>query len=151
MAEVIVFQDKAAEFERDKEAMKLAMAFTSRRKIAERLNMTVEDVTASIARMSGGVTPDFRAREMQLILEQVRELQQSFYIKARQGDYDAAVILLRGFDQVCRMLGLYAPPMRDEPMDDLKVKRTTTEEIGELIDEIRGKKHRTIDNEESDA
>ena len=98
--------------------------------------------------MSGGVTPDFRSRTMQLILEQVRELQQSFYVKSRQGDYDAAIIQLRAQDLICRMLGLYAPPARDEPLDDLKTKRmTTTEEIGALIDEIRGKRDRTIDGE----
>lgn len=148
MSNIINFAGKSAEYERDQEVWRLLLASFSPRAIADRLKITVDEVHRSQARMSGGVTPDFRSRQMQLMLEQVKELQQGFYIKARQGDYDAATFVLRSHDMVARLLGLYAPPMRDEPLDDVKTRRSsTTDEVGDLIDEIRGVKTRTIEGE----
>jgi hypothetical protein len=133
------FDDAAATYERDMAVWQMLRAYEQPRDIARKLHCTIDEVHASGIRMSGGVTPDFRSRMMQLILEQVRDLQRAFHDKARKGDYDAATIELRGQDQICRMLGLYAPPMRDEPLDDLKPKRTSTEELRDVLNELIGK------------
>lgn len=152
VADIIKFQDAAATFERDKKVWQMLLAFMPPRKIADKLKISIDEVHQSQARMSGGVTPDFRSRQMQLIMEQVKELQHSFYDKAKDGDYDAAIIQLRSHDLMARLLGLYAPPMREEPLDDIKHRKSnTTEEISDLIDEIRGKHSRTIDGEMKDV
>lgn len=140
--EVVIFRDAAEQFERDTKAWDMAMAYVRPQKIAQRLSMSVEEVHASIARMSGGVTPDFRSREMQMILEQIRELQAAFHLKAKDGDYDSAVIQLRSLDLRARMLGLFAPPMRDDPLDEIKTHpQSSTERIHSVLDELCGENH----------
>jgi hypothetical protein len=151
-ADVVKFEDAAATFDRDRRVFRLRLAGTSVRKIAEQLKCTPDEVNASIVRMTGGVSPDLRARTIQLELERLDEMQQGFYLDSlttneRKGNFDSAVIVLRIMERRARLLGLDVPVRHDAPLDDMAGRQTSTDRIRSVIDRLTGKTDRTIDGE----
>jgi len=139
-------EDEAAKWERDKRVMSSRLAGTSVREIAEHEECSVEEVETSIVRQSGGVSPNFRERHMQLSLERLDKLLRAHYTAALKGNYDASVIYLRTIEMSGRFLGLFPPPQADANLDKLKPNVSSTEEIREVLDELLGRKS-TIDGE----
>jgi len=140
-ANVIKFvEDEAANWERDKRVMSSRLAGTSLREIAEHEGCSIEDVETSIVRQSGGVSPNFRERHMQLSLERLDRLLRAHYTAALKGNYDSSVIYLRTIEMSGRFLGLFPPPQPDAPLDKLKPIESSTEEIRSVLDELMGRK-----------
>ena len=144
-ADIIKFGDAATTWERDKRVMSSRLAGTSLREIAEHEGCSVDEIEASIIRMSGGVSPNFRERHMQLSLERLDRLLRAHYTAALKGNYDASVIYLRTIEMSGRFLGLF-PPQSDTSLDKLKPKISSTEEIRDALDELLGRKS-TIEGE----
>lgn len=139
VADIIKFGDAAASFERDKRVLNARLAGVSTREIAERESCSTSEVEASVIRMSGGVSPHFRERHMQLALERLDNLLRAHYPAALRGDYDASVIYLRTVEMSCRMLGLFPPPQTETSLDKLKPKVSSTEELRAILDELTGR------------
>jgi hypothetical protein len=98
------------------------------------------------------VSQDIRATTAALELERLDQLQRGFYKDAlftedHRGNHDSAVISLRCTSLRMSLLGLAAPTRATDPMDDLKVSKTSTEELQDAIDRLVGKTDRTIDGE----
>jgi hypothetical protein len=145
-ADIIRFDDITESWERDKRVMNMRLAGIPPREIAEHEGCGIDEVEASVARMSGGVSPHFRERHMQLSLERLDKLLRAHYQAALRGNYDASVIYLRAIEMSGRFLGLFPPPHTETSLDKLKPKVTSTEEIREVLDELVGK-NRTIEGD----
>ena len=146
-ANVIKFvEDEAVNWERDKRVMSSRLAGTSLREIAEHEGCSIEDVETSIVRQSGGVSPHFRERHMQLSLERLDRLLRAHYTAALKGNYDASVIYLRTIEMSGRFLGLFPPPQPDAALDKLQAPVSSTDDIRNVLDELLGRKS-TIDGE----
>jgi len=140
-ANIIKFaEDEATKWERDKRVMSSRLAGTSLREIAEHEGCTIEDVETSIVRQSGGVSPNFRERHMQLSLERLDRLLRAHYTAALKGNYDASVIYLRTIEMSGRFLGLFPPPQPDTSLEKLKARVSSTEEMRDALDELLGRK-----------
>ena len=145
-ADIIKFDDAAATWERDKRVMSSRLAGTSLREIAEHEGCSVDEIEGSIIRMSGGVSPHFRERHMQLSLDRLDKLLRAHYTAALKGNYDASVIYLRTIEMSGRFLGLFPPPQSDTSLDKLKPRISSTDEIRDALDELLGRKA-TIEGE----
>jgi hypothetical protein len=144
-ADIVSFEDAAEAFERDKKVIALLISGAARRRIAEQLGITVGEVDAAHVRMVGGLPPDFKARTMQLMLERADALLSGHWLKAKGGDVKSADIVLKVERHRASLLGLYPLPVRDDAMDDLKEKETSTEYYERVLDELQGKGRQTID------
>ena len=146
-ANVIKFEDAAATWERDKRVMASRLAGTSLREIAEHENCSVDEVENAIVRQSGGVSPNFRERHMQLSLERLDRLLRAHYAAALKGNHDSSIIYLRVIEMSGRFLGLFPPPQPDAgSLEKLRQNVSSTEEIRNVLDELLGK-NSTIDGE----
>jgi len=125
----------------------MRMASASLRDIAEHESITIDEVETIIARMSGGVSPHFRERHMQMSLEQLEKVKRANYAAMLKGTYDASVIYLRAIEMSCRLLGLFPPPQTDASLEKLRPKVTSTDEMRAVLDELMGKTDRTIDGQ----
>jgi|GEM_PF-4555395 len=141
------FQDEAANWERDKRVMSSRLAGTSIREIAEHECCSIEEIEGAIIRQSGGVSPNFRERHMQLSLERLDRLLRAHYTAALKGNYDSSVIYLRTIEMSGRFLGLFPPPQPDNSLDKLQPLVSNTEEMRDALDELLGRPKRTIDAE----
>jgi len=127
--------------------MAARIAGISLREIAEHEACSIEEIETAVVRMSGGVSPHFRERHMQLSLERLDKLLRAHYQKAVTGDYDSSVIYIRTVELSCRLLGLFPPPQSDASLDKLRPQTTSTEKIREVFDALIGKTDRVIEGE----
>jgi len=109
-AEVIAYEDVAGRFERDRKAFRLRLNGVPVWQIAEALACSTNDVEASLKRMCAGVTPELRAKTVELDLERLDDLMQVYFLKARGGDREAANLVIRMMDRQSRFLGLDVLP-----------------------------------------
>lgn len=120
----------------------------SARDIADTLGISVEQVHTSIARMTGGASPELRMRAMLLDLERLDKMILTFQAKAAgdpgkgvSPDAEAAGVLLRCLEQRARLLGLYAQPRSastDDPLDNAGPKENSTERLKRALNMVRG-------------
>lgn len=151
-ADVIKFHDAAALFERDRKANELLLFGHTEREVAATLKCSVEDVRNAMIRMTGDVSPQLRARTIQLDLARCDKMLQGFLEDAlptetRRGSFDAGVMVLRIMQHHDRLLGLAPQPRGDSPLEDGLIKQTSTEQLQNAIDRLTGKTDRTIDGE----
>lgn len=143
-ADVVKFGEAAAQFERDRKVFKMRVAGVTVREIARDLGLTLGEVHTSIARMTGGASPELRMREMLLDLERLDKMLHSFLVKC-EGDEpnpEHAGVVLRCLEQRARLLGLYAQPRsgnNDDPLDGASgPKETSTERLKRALDMVKG-------------
>jgi hypothetical protein len=82
---------------------------------------------------------------MQLMLERADALLNGHWVAAKAGNVKNADIVLKVERHRASLLGLYPLPVRDDAMDDLKEKETSTEYYERVLDELQGKGPKTID------
>ena len=132
-ADIVKFGEAAAQFERDRRVFRMRVDGCSARDIADTLNCTIEQVHTSIARMTGGASPEMRMRAMLLDLERLDKLLLTFQKKCvgDEPDPEHAGVVLRCLEQRARLLGLYAQPRNgNDPLDDAGgPKETSTERL----------------------
>lgn len=142
-ADIVKFGEAAAQFERDRKVFKLRVAGVATRDIASELNITVEQVHTSIARMTGGASPELRMREMLLDLARLDKMLESFLVKSTGEEPNAehAGVALRCLEQRARLLGLYAQPRsgsNEDPLENSGPKETSTERLKRALDMVKG-------------
>lgn len=108
-AEVVNF-DEAKRFELDRQAFRLKLTGFPHWQIARQLKCTVDEVKASLIRMCAGVTPELKARTVEINLERCEDLMQIYYTRARGGDPEATVLCIRLMDRQSKFLGLDVLP-----------------------------------------
>lgn len=136
-AEIVNFADNAERYERDRQAFRLRLAGVSERQIAEQLKCSRDDVRGSLMRMAGGVTPELRARTIEMEMERLDDMQKAFYLKVTAGDETACAIVLRIMDHRAKMLGLYAPPRSDSALDTAMPQvQSSTDRIAAAIQRV---------------
>jgi hypothetical protein len=149
-ADIVKFGEAAAQFERDRKVFRMRVDGVSVRGIADTLGIGVDQVHTSIARMTGGASPELRMREMLLDLERLDKMLHTFQQQiigdptdpTSKPDPEAAGVVLRCLEQRARLLGLYAQPRAAGTSDPLDAatgpKETTTERLKRALNMVRG-------------
>jgi hypothetical protein len=123
---------------------RLRLAGVSVRMIAQRFGVTERQVEAAIARVCPSVSVEMRARTFELDLARLDELLQKFYLAAREGDAQCALVALRIMERRASMLGFDSPPRLAGPIEIVEAaapkRETSTERIARLIADIRAER-----------
>lgn len=147
-ADVVKFENAAMQYERDRKVFAMRLAGSSSRAIATALGCSIDAVHASIVRMTGGVSPELRARTVMIELERLDDMQRGFYELAlpdpennRKPDAEAAGVVLRIQERRAKLLGLDQLPRGDAALEEMmRVGReTSTEKISRALDQLLGK------------
>lgn len=118
MADVVQFEDHAARLELDRKAFRMRLLGNPARDIAKKLKCSIADVYAAQHRMGSGVTPEFKARVVELDLERLEALHKTYFTKALKGDKEAAALVVRFMDRRAKYCGLDVLPRGDTVQDD---------------------------------
>lgn len=119
MAEVIQYKDHTKQLERDRTIFRKRLAGFSARDIADELGLeTVGEVFAAMNRMGTGITPEYKARVVELDLERLEELHKVYFEKAIAGDKEAASLVCRFMDRRAKYCGLDVLPGASTATDD---------------------------------
>jgi hypothetical protein len=112
------------------------------REISEDLRCSPGEVQASMTRMLNGVTPDLRAKTVELELARLDALNKVYYAKATAdegGNHEACALVLRIMERRARLLGLDAPPRGDTALDDAMSRpQPSVDRILAALDRLRG-------------
>lgn len=147
-SEIVKYGDEGVTFERDMKVVDLLCAGVSSAEVANKENITVEEVERSLIRITGAVSPAIKERHFRLVLSRMERLHRAHYVKSLKGDYDSSVICLRTNDFVARLLGLFPPPQTaGSPLDDARDIETTTDKIRAALDRVCGTTPPVIDGE----
>src|SRR5262245_13021876 len=149
VADVIKFDQVATQYDRDRNVFRMRVVGIPRAEIAKRLECTIEQVDASIVRMTGSIPPELRTRTIMLELERLDAIQAAFWPQALGGkddagvehkpDIEAAGVVLRVAERRARLLGLDAQVRGTGALDDLMPKETSSERLRRVLDQIVGK------------
>lgn len=131
--EVVQFQDVKQQFERDRKIFRLKLAGMTFWQIAEAVPCTVEEAKAALTRMCAGVTPEMKQRCLEIDLERIEDLLQTYYIKAKAGDAGATVIVIRLMDRRAKFLGLDTLPRAEATGDNSMREPTSYDRIKEAV------------------
>jgi|SRR5215470_9276856 len=138
-AEVIQVEDAHEKFERDRKIFRLALNGVPAWQIAEQLHCSRQDVEAGVTRMCAGVTPELKARTVELNCERLNDLYQQWFMRARNGSYEALRGVISIMDRQSKFLGLDVLPQAAAVRDE-KREPKSFEKIREAVYRIaRGK------------
>ena len=137
-AEIVNYEDVAARHHRDRMAFRLRLAGMPVRQIAQELKCEPADVQGSLMRMCAGVTPELRARAVEMELERLDDMQQVFYLKMRNdSSEEAGALVLRIMERRAKLLGLDAPPRGDTAIDEAMPRpQTSVDRIRAAIERV---------------
>ena len=127
----------------DDEVIRQRISGRSARAIAKAQATTVAEVNKALDRFTE-TTIDDKIRRHTLALELARldELQETFYVRALEGDVQCGALITKIIERRCVMLGLYTPQTATLQIIEAETPReTSTERLRAAIDRIRGKTH----------
>ena len=128
----------------DDEVIKQRISGRSARAIAKAQATTVAEVT--LDRFTE-TTIDDKIRRHTLALELARldELQETFYVRALEGDVQCGALITKIIERRCTMLGLYTPQTATLQVIEAETPReTSTDKISALIETILTTRHPPI-------
>lgn len=132
MTAQIVNLDAEQRFRRDRDVFRKKLEGFPYWHIARELDCTVDEVKAALTRMCAGVTPELKARTVEINCERLDDLMQVYYAKAHDGDKEAAAVVIRLMDRQAKFLGLDVLP-RSDAAQDYKREPSRHEKIMEAI------------------
>jgi hypothetical protein len=138
-AEIVNLQDAGAKWERDRKALRMALAGDSVRHISEELHCSIAEVESAIVRMSGGVTQQLRARTVALECERLDILHKVYFKKAEEGDKESAMLVIRLMDRRSRFMGTDIQPRGEHALNDQRpAGDSATDKILAALDRLAG-------------